>query len=111
MVSLCVQSHIDVLETTHEVKHALLTGLEYLIKISKVNDTEVQEVWIIWVYSSYILLRHIIEIAKNVKFTGLLNLLEFLCVDTSKTTPQFELSSGSIRYDGVAGMVEFSFFK
>ncbi|XP_062091929.1 protein EXPORTIN 1A-like isoform X2 [Humulus lupulus] len=38
-----LQCHIDVLETTGEAKTALITGLEYLIKISYVKDTEVRK--------------------------------------------------------------------
>lgn len=40
-----VQSHIRVLETTPENRSALLMGLEYLIGISYVDDTEVFKVW------------------------------------------------------------------
>ena len=38
------QSHIGVLETTPENQTALLMGLEYLIGISYVDDTEVFKV-------------------------------------------------------------------
>lgn len=39
-----MQSHIRVLETTQENTTALLLGLEYLINISYVDDTEVFKV-------------------------------------------------------------------
>lgn len=39
------QSHIRVLETSQETVNALLMGLEYLINISYVDDTEVFKVW------------------------------------------------------------------
>jgi hypothetical protein len=39
------QSHISVLETTQENQAILLMGLEYLIGISYVEDTEVFKVW------------------------------------------------------------------
>lgn len=41
---LCMQSHIRVLETSQENINALLLGLEYLINISYVDDTEVFKV-------------------------------------------------------------------
>lgn len=41
---LDLQSHIGVLETTLENQTALLMGLEYLIGISYVDDTEVFKV-------------------------------------------------------------------
>jgi len=41
---LCMQSHIRVLEATQENIASLLIGLEYLINISYVDDTEVFKV-------------------------------------------------------------------
>lgn len=46
-----MQSHIRVLETTQDNVNALLMGLEYLISISYVDDTEVFKVWLIAVLS------------------------------------------------------------
>lgn len=40
-----MQSHIRVLEATQENISVLLAGLEYLIDISYVDDTEVFKVW------------------------------------------------------------------
>jgi hypothetical protein len=40
-----MQVHIRILETTQENISALLLGLEYLINISYVDDTEVFKVW------------------------------------------------------------------
>lgn len=39
-----LQSHVRVLETTPDNRHVLLMGLEYLIAISYVEDTEVFKV-------------------------------------------------------------------
>lgn len=44
-VILLVQFHIRVLESTQENISALLMGLEYLINISYVDETEVFKVW------------------------------------------------------------------
>lgn len=43
-ILLCFQFHIRVLETAQENISALLVGLEYLINISYVDDTEVFKV-------------------------------------------------------------------
>ena len=42
-----MQFHIRILETAPENITALLVGLEYLIDISYVDDTEVFKVWLI----------------------------------------------------------------
>lgn len=42
-----LQFHIRILETSQENIAALLVGLEYLIDISYVDDTEVFKVWVI----------------------------------------------------------------
>ena len=47
---LGLQSHIGVLETTLENQTALLMGLEYLIGISYVDDTEVFKVYILMLF-------------------------------------------------------------
>lgn len=51
-VILLVQFHIRVLESTQENISALLMGLEYLINISYVDETEVFKVW--WFLISYL---------------------------------------------------------
>lgn len=45
---LSMQVHIRILESTQENISALLVGLEYLINISYVDDTEVFKVWWFW---------------------------------------------------------------
>lgn len=56
-----MQSHIRVLEAPGDNIAALLMGLEYLIKISYVDDTEVFKVYIFMIYFSHVVLTHVGE--------------------------------------------------
>lgn len=61
IVSSYVQSHIRVLEAPGDNIAALLMGLEYLIKISYVDDTEVFKVKKIYDFFSCALFAHASE--------------------------------------------------
>jgi len=56
-----LQSHIGVLETSPENQTALLMGLEYLIGISYVDDTEVFKVCVVTMFMiSFLALNYIV---------------------------------------------------
>jgi len=75
-----MQVHIRILESTQENITTLLLGLEYLISISYVDDTEVFKVcaYCICVPLSPALNSQIDTVSGLLKITGLFGLLEFL---------------------------------
>jgi hypothetical protein len=77
-----MQVHIRILESTQENITTLLLGLEYLISISYVDDTEVFKVcaYCIWVPLSPALNSQIDTVSGLLKIIGLFGLLEFLGV-------------------------------
>lgn len=88
IVSSYVQSHIRVLEAPGDNIAALLMGLEYLIKISYVDDTEVFKVkkFMIFFLVPCLHMQVKSELVKCMTcnllmmVTGVLRLLEFICV-------------------------------
>jgi exportin-1 len=77
-----MQVHIRILESTQENISNLLLGLEYLISISYVDDTEVFKVcaYCISVLPSLVPNTQIDTVFGLLKITGLFGLLEFLGV-------------------------------
>lgn len=63
-----MQSHIRILESTAESRAALLMGLEYLINISYVDDTEVFKVQICFYF-----LAHALYVPQEVNYKVLIN--------------------------------------
>ena len=72
-----MQAHIRVLESSQENINSLLVGLEYLINISYVDDTEVFKVHL-FVSLWFVLFSTIYAINQFYHRAGLLGLLELL---------------------------------
>uniref|UniRef100_A0A803QSF9 Uncharacterized protein n=2 Tax=Cannabis sativa TaxID=3483 RepID=A0A803QSF9_CANSA len=91
------QCHLGVLEITAEAKTALITGLDYLIKISYVNDTEVkkQGCLLFWKYFVLELLEAHLNLDDSTEASNItafeVNPLDMIDENVSQIKPRKEL--------------------